>query len=189
MAATPAPSVPVDSDLAVTNLTRLFDALMGTGGADKGLLDWIALVSGIYFVMRGLMMYRSFAQNQSGSSGGKAEIAGPLVHIVIGIVLINIQQVKDVGLNTLGLPGDLQLSYIQDSGMEQWAKIQGVLGKYIKLIGYIAFLRGWFILSKMGHPGVQPGSVGKGITHIVGGLFLINFMDTAVMLASLMGIK
>ncbi len=188
MANAPPPNIPVDSDVAVTNLTSLFDALMGADGAGGGLLDAIAMIAGVYFVMRGIMMYRAFGQSQQAASG-KAEIAGPLVHIVIGIVLWNIQQVKDVGLNTLGLPGNLQLSYIQDSGMEQWAKIQGVLGKYIKLIGYIAFLRGWFILSKMGHPGAQPGSVGKGITHIIGGLFLINFMDTAVLLAGLMGIK
>jgi len=48
-------------------------------------------------------------------------------------------------------------------------------------------VRGWLILSKMGHPGAQPGSVAKGIVHVIGGILLINIVNTVNMLASTFG--
>ena len=46
----------------------------------------------------------------------------------------------------------------------------------MQFIGFLAFLRGWFIIAHSGQPGVQPGSISKGIIHIVGGILAINFL-------------
>ena len=62
-----------------------------------------------------------------------------------------------------------------------------IILKYLSLIGLIAFLRGWVILSKMGHSGSQPGRVGKGITHSGGGILLINIVQTTQILANTFG--
>ncbi len=47
----------------------------------------------------------------------------------------------------------------------------------IRLVGIIAFIRGWYYLV---HPGEQGGqiTVGKGLTHIIGGIFAYHMGAT-----------
>ena len=47
---------------------------------------------------------------------------------------------------------------------------------YVQFIGFIAFIRGWFIIAHSGQPGTQPGSISKGIVPIIGGILAVNFI-------------
>ena len=42
------------------------------------------------------------------------------------------------------------------------------------VVGIVAFIRGMIMLNKVGGQGAQPGTMGKALTHIVGGLLAIN---------------
>lgn len=89
------------------------------------------------------------------------------------------------GTSEIGANSDL-IAYSSASTLE-WKQIADVVIQYIKLIGFIAFIRGWIILSKMGHSGAQPGSIGKGTIHVIGGVLLINIVDTVNLLAQTLG--
>lgn len=177
----------VDLGTALENLTYAFEQL-------KTLVAAISYVMGLYFIFRGIGMYKIFA-TQSFASANKGEVAGPLVFLVVGAVLMYFPSTLDTSMQTLfgystgQMPAAEEMigySDLADSA-GNWAAISGVLIKYMKLIGFIAFLRGWTILSKMGHSGAQPGSVGKGIVHIVAGILLINIVDTVNLLAETFG--
>lgn len=154
----------------------------------------VSYVTGLSLVARGLLMYKVFA-SQTLASAHKGEFAGPLVFIVVGAVLIYFPSTLNTSLNTLFTGVDQNslnaassmIGYQSLSQGEHWKEIADVVVKYIKLIGLIAFVRGWVILSKMGHSGSQPGSVGKGIIHLVGGILLINIVDTFRILATTLG--
>lgn len=151
----------------------------------------ISYVTGIALTLRGVMMYRAFA-NQTYGSAQRGELAGPIVFLIVGVILIYFPSTISSAMQTVyGVPYVSHtseiLAYKSTGELARWFKIKWVILKYLSLIGLIAFLRGWVILAKMGHSGSQPGSVGKGITHIVGGILLINIVQTVQILAKTVG--
>lgn len=171
-------------DTALVNLSNAF-------GSIQDLIAALSYVMGVYFIVRGIMMYRIFA-NQTLSSANRGEIAGPMVFLIIGAILVYFPSTLKGSLQTVfgtsevGQPSEI-IAYQALAGAEKWQDIADVVIKYMKIIGLIAFVRGWVILSKMGHSGSQPGSVGKGIIHVIGGILLINLVDTFNILATTFG--
>lgn len=171
-------------DTALTNLASSFTSL-------KTMLVALAFVIGAMLVVRGLMMYKVFG-TQTMASATKGEFAGPLVFILVGAVLMYLPSTYNTSLTTIfGLnniaPVSQLISYASVTKTEQWQQLSEVIVDYIYLIGLIAFIRGFVILSKMGHSGAQPGSIGKGLIHVVGGILLINIVATVNILATTFG--
>jgi len=171
-------------DMAIQNLSQSF-------GSIQKLIVAMSYVIGLGMTVKGVMMYRIFA-NQSMSSAQRGEFAGPLVWIIIGCLLVYFPSTLDSSLSTvfgtsnLGDANEL-IAYSSISTVEKWQAISDVIIKYVKLVGLIAFVRGWVILSKMGHSGAQPGSISKGVIHVIGGVLLINIVDTINILATTFG--
>lgn len=183
--ATPAtPASPFSIDTALANLQASFGSLVK-------LVRALSYIIGLTLIVRGVMMYRIFA-TQTMSSAQKGEIAGPLVFLMVGTFLLYFPStlksslVSVFGDNTISSATSL-IAYKSLSGIEKWQAISDVVVKYMYLIGLIAFIRGWVILSKMGHSGAQPGSLGKGIIHVIGGVLLINVVKTFNILATTLG--
>lgn len=179
--------VTIDLGTALANLQAAFGSLQRMIGA-------ISFVIGIALVYRGIAMYRGLA-NQTYGSAQRGEVAGPMVFLVVGAVLIYLPTALDTSISTLFagttrenlLPAESLIGYKSVSNVEHWEEISKVLVQYMKLIGLIAFIRGWVILSKMGHQGAQPGSIGKGITHIVAGVMLMNIVGSYNIIAQTFG--
>lgn len=172
----------VDFFTALENLSKTFSAI-------SFLVVTIAQIIGVVLVFRGIAMYKIFA-TQSLSSAQRGELAGPFVHVVVGAILIYVGSSIDVSIETIfgstASEGDIK-AYLPPGTDEKWQALLAVLVKYFKLVGLLAFVKGWIILSKMGHAGSQPGSMAKGLTHIVGGILLMNLVDTMRLLACTFG--
>jgi len=150
------------------------------------LLVAIGYVSGFGFIIGGIMKLKSCAQGISQMS--KQESVGPpLLHIMIGTVLVYFAGIAQVGSVTFF--GDASLIAYQTSASGS-AAFSGALGPVImilRFIGYISFMRGFFILAKLGHQ-AQQGTLAKGVVHIIGGIMAINIEATyIVLLNTLMG--
>lgn len=170
-------------DVMLTNLSNAF-------GSIQSLIVAISYVIGVALVARGVMMY-SVLGRQTMSSAQRGELAGPMVHIVIGALLIYFPSTLYTSLQTVFGTTDVgsisSLVAYSQSNTEKWQEITTVIVEYMRLIGLIAFVRGWIILSKMGHAGAQPGSIGKGLVHVIGGILLVNIVDTVNILAETFG--
>ncbi len=158
-----------------------------------GLVLIISFLLGILMMLRGLLMMRQFALpiNQASKPG---EIAGPLVHLFVGAILIYIPAASDslsltlfdiniantsiMDINTSASPKASQelLGYTETVIKDQWAALFDTIVVYIQLIGFIAFIRGWLLIGESGNPGVQPGSISRGVVHVIGGILAINFV-------------
>lgn len=174
----------VSFDIAMKNLSDASTAI-------HALVAAAAYIIGIYLVARGVMMYKIFG-SQTMASAQKGEFAGPLVFIIVGAVLIYLPSTQETTLMSIfgsekaGSNSDL-VAWMLPSAEQKFADLADVLISYMKLIGFIAFVRGFVILSKMGHSGSQPGSIGKGITHVIGGALLMNIPDFMKLLANTFG--
>lgn len=171
-------------DMALTSLSASFNSI-------EKLIKAMSYIIGLALVVRGLMMYRALA-NQTMSTAQRGEIAGPAVHIVVGAIMFYFPSTLSTTLNTVfGTSQLTEISQIIDypslAQSERWSKLSEIIQKYMYLIGLIAFVRGWVLLSKMGHAGAQPGQIGKGLIHIIGGILLINIVQTVNILAETFG--
>jgi intracellular multiplication protein IcmC len=157
----------------------------------------ISYAAGVYFIFSGLMMMKkmgNFATQQS----QPGELSGPMVKILVGAALIYLPSSTDTithslfggagaslfgngGVNYNSLKsGSSLLGYMGgDSFNQQWVSIANTLVMYIQFLGLLSFVKGWFIISGTAGHSSQPGVVGKGLTHIVGGIVAMNFV-TAV---------
>jgi intracellular multiplication protein IcmC len=162
-----------------------------------GMLLTISLVLGILMMMRGIILLKSLAVPPTQMSR-PGEIMGPIVYIFVGSILIWIPAASDTLSLTLfattqesinGIANNSTISasktlliYTNAGVEQQWSRLIDTIVTYVKLIGFIAFLRGWLIISEIGQQGSQPGHVTKGIVHIIGGILAINFIPLAMMI-------
>ena len=154
----------------------------------------VSFVAGVYMIIHALTMMKKFGNMSMQAQPG--ELGGPLVQLVVGAVLIYLPSSTDTLANSLfgtsnsifgsdsssvnysnaGYGSEL-LGYVaSNSFAEQWASMANTLVLYIQFVGFLSFVKGWFILSKSGGHGTQQGTVAKGITHILGGIVAINFV-------------
>ncbi|MFI4937811.1 MAG: hypothetical protein ACHQJ6_04795 [Candidatus Berkiellales bacterium] len=173
-----------DLSTAITNLSAAFSNI-------ESLIEAMSYVIGVFFVVKGMMMFKVLA-TQTLSSAQKGDISGPLIHIFVGTILVWLPSSTMTGLETIfntntASAASSLVAYQSLSAVQQWQDISNVVLQYTKLVGLIAFIRGWIILSKMSGSGSQPGSVGKGMIHVIGGILLINIVDTFNLLAQTLG--
>lgn len=191
--------------LAVFSAILVFSPLAYAAGGANGLGDFstwlynidaqiphlrmlivaIGFVSGIGFVIGAIMKLKHVAQSQS-SMMQREGISGPLVHFLIGVVLIYFAGFVNISTETL---------FGTDSPMGYQAIAGGTFDAYItpiidltKLIGMIAFIKGLYILAKLGQQ-AQAGTLSKGLVHLIGGVLAMNIEATyTVLLNTLQGL-
>jgi len=128
------------------------------------------------------------------------EISGPLVYLIVGAALIYLPTSTDLLINTIfqtgnsifsggGIDyskmgqGSTLLRYTSSSSFSaQWADLANTLIMFLQFLGFMSFVKGWLILSKSAAPGQQPGNFAKGMTHVIGGIGLVNIVGVAEIL-------
>lgn len=178
-----------DLQTILTNVSKIIVPL-------TALVLLFSYIGGVYMIIHALTMMKKFGNMSMQAQPG--ELGGPLIQLVVGAVLIYLPTSTDALTNSLfgtsnsifGSGGAVNysnagngaeiLGYLpSDSFAQQWAAMANTLVLYIQFIGLISFVKGWFILSKSAGHGAQQGSVGKGVTHILGGILAINFVAAA----------
>jgi len=155
-------------DVLVTNLVgNIQDALVS-------LLSVVAIVMGVFLLIRGLMKGAKYGTDPRSNS-----VPNIATHLVIGAILIVIgESLRTMLLTIFGNAN------IQDSGIIlAWADSLDPTGHFgtaitaaltfFQLIGMIAFLRGWYII-KNAVEGAGQATMAQGFTHIIGGVLAIN---------------
>lgn len=116
-------------------------------------------------------------------------MVGPLIQFVIGVALFYSPTfISSLNLTIFSSSGvEYELSYTS-STVDYDTYVEPVLG-VIQIIGMIAFIRGWVMLSKATNPGQQPGAISKGITHVVGGLLAVNIRTFITVVYQTLGLS
>lgn len=60
--------------------------------------------------------------------------------------------------------------------------------KILQLIGVIAFIRGFMMIARSSSQGQQPGGMGKGAIHVLGGVMMMNIVGTIAIISNTLGI-
>lgn len=162
------------------------DNLIQTFPAIYKLLTAFSFVAGMAFVLKGVFMLKTYGESRTMMSSN-ASLKGPLISIGIGTLLIFFSATFDTLIATIwGSAG--VMSYADPGSTNQLARITYVMVEIIRLLGLIAFIRGWMILSGLSSQSHPPGLVGKGLTHIIGGVLALNIVGVAATIGVTIGV-
>ena len=183
----------MDVQAVLTNLSNIIVPL-------TAMVLTISFCAGIYMIFHALTMMKKFGNTSQMSQPG--ELAGPLMQLVVGAILIYLPTSTDTMMNSifntgssifgynninyqnLGAGASL-LGYVSSNSLgAQWQSLANTLVLYIQFIGLLSFIKGWFIMSKAAGAGSQPGNAAKGITHIIGGIIAINFVGAVQVISN-----
>lgn len=144
----------------------------------------LSYVSGIF-----LMVYAVYKLAQSAGQPEQARnTKGPIITAAIGSFMLVFASSIDVVGVSMGL-GQANAVLAPTGNTNDAASagkniVQAVL-MFVQMLGYIAFLRGLWLLHKSGYD--QSPGVAKGLTHIFGGAAMVNIQVLMPVLAKTFG--
>jgi intracellular multiplication protein IcmC len=137
-----------------------------------------AYVMGLWFICLAILKLKAYG-HQTVFMSTHASITGPLTYLVIGLVLFYCPTIVGTVNYTFWGYGTESIIAYPDSASTSLSGILDPVVAIVRVMGYIAFIRGWVILTRLGHQGGGgQGTIGKGIIHIVGGIMAINVVGT-----------
>ncbi len=158
------------------SIDTMFANFSASSVALMNLVRWSALPIGLFISGLALMRLKEYTE-----SGGRIKLSTPILLAIIGATLISFPVATNIATETmaLGAATGTNLSRVPAGGGAPGVAeaLKGVL-LFVKLVGHIAFLRGFLILKGVAE-GNQGQTVGRAITHILGGAAAIN-IDTTV---------
>ncbi len=154
----------------------------------RALIPFVAATSyvmGVVFITVAVFKLKRYGEMRTMMSSN-VNIAGKISLIIVGLMLLYLPTTLETF--NLTIFGNSQVELFSDQqNFGAASEVMKVVVLAIRLIGLISFVRGCVILSKLGaEGGAQPGMMGKGMLHIIGGILAWNILATwNVVLASI----
>jgi len=145
----------------------------------------IAYVMGMYLIFAGILKLKQYGEQRSMMSQEQS-LKGPLILITIGTLLLYLPTSVQVGMSTFWAQPNPYGYLVQE---DSWSQFINACFLIVQLVGTIAFIRGLLILSSLGGHGGHQQAFGKGITHIIGGIFCINIYQVVQVIMITIGIE
>lgn len=165
------------------NIGEMFSNSSDTWVAGMKLARGISFIAGIILSCAALFRLKEEASSHNHQRHG---VKAPIMLFCVGAFLITLPGTIDTATQTLSLGDNSATELLSrthtDTGEQQVEDaINGVL-LFVKLIGHIAFIRGFFLLKDYGNG--KDGTFGRALTHIIGGAMAINIETTVGILAA-----
>lgn len=146
----------------------------------------IGYVVGLVFFVMGIMRLKAYG-HQTVASAYHASLGPSFAYLMAGAALMYFPSMLKVSTFTFFAGGgDSILGYAEFNNLP-YAQLFVTVVMIVRLVGYIAFLRGWLMLSKVGSHGGHQGMMTKGVVHIIGGVLAINIVTTWEILRATLG--
>ena len=162
------------------SVATIFGNLSQSLGGVTQFLTALAYEVGIYLTVSAV--FKFVFGHRTAFMHVEAGIFGPIMQFFIGVALLYTPTF--IGVLNATVFGDSSIddvmAYTSSGSSPDWATAIEPMYQTIQVIGLIAFIRGWLILSKSVQKdgGNQPGQTTKGIIHIIGGVMAINITRT-----------
>lgn len=164
----------------------IISILVSLGEQLEGVMNLVAALSyvaGVMFIAAAVIKIRSATENRS-QMFQPMDLGGPLINFLTGVALIWWPVMLDSVTYTFwGTTSPMEYEPSFDSEYQEvWVVILNIM----RVVGLIAFVRGWYYLTRIGEQGAQ-GMLGKGLTHIIGGVLAYHMGATIHVLMTTFG--
>mgnify|MGYP001216193714 CR=1 FL=1 len=156
---------------ALIKLQSEIEPLLSMGGS-SGLIAAFSYFFGVVLAVRAAYKLKLHSDNPAHNPVSSAGIS-----FLIAACFLSLPQAAEAIRGTLGLSslGSSALAYTKanHSGMA----IEAAVYVYAAFFGYIAVIRGLFLFNKMGEQSKRGDELGRGMTHLVGGVCATNLSE------------
>lgn len=164
-----------------TDPTNIFVNLQASYAGITNFLTGLMYVLGIFLTVQAVMKLKKFG-HRTAFMHVEAGMLGPTMQFAIGVCFLYSKSLIEIINSTFFGQSSIAsvMSYTASNMDQDWQQIMNPILGMVQIIGLIAFIRGFLILSKgvQKEGGQQPGQATKGIVHIVGGILGINIVYT-----------
>lgn len=161
------------------NLGSMFANFTASAIAITDLVKYSVNIIGLYLLVAAV--FKFIKNSQDPREGIKA----PLIMAACGIGIFALTDTISIVSQTMQLgngPGSILAPSGGGIDAATSAAIEGVI-TFVRLLGYIAFIRGWLFLVDYGN-GKVDGTMSRGLVHIGGGIAAINLNLTVKIIAN-----
>jgi len=149
------------------------------------ILQIMAIAGGLGLFIMSLFEFHRYGQMRTFMSH-QMSMARPLSIMLSGIMLIIMPTlITTFMLAFWGSASPMAYTSTSDSG---WAPLMPMIIMFVRVIGVGAFMRGIFMVSRMGQHGGQQGGMSKALLHMFGGILCINVVATEQLLHAILPI-
>lgn len=155
-------------------------------GPFQTLVKGAAYLLGLGFVGKGLYHLKVYGEARAMMSV-QTSIRTPVTYFVVGAMLIYLPTAVDIMMMTTFGTDSLMAYPGNDKGL--FATTMNAVFLIVRFIGLVSFVRGWVLLAQSAsQSGSQPGSFGKGVTHIIGGALALNIVLFVKVMSNTLGV-
>lgn len=180
--------IPSDSGLTAD---AIFAHLDGSLNKVYPMLIGLAYTLGVLLILKSMLMFKKHGYKTAFMSASSS-LLGPFAVLLIGVMLIYTPSVLDIFFMTIYGSSEVQntMTWASAASTDAWyAALVPMIG-LIQVIGLCAFIRGWTLLLRATGEGQStPGSVGKGVMHIIGGVMAVNITGTIDLINQSLGLS
>jgi hypothetical protein len=161
--------------------------------AAENLPSATSFVGAISFITALVLFYLALTKLRDAHSTGqqRATYRESLLVLLSAIMLINLPEaIATFTASMYGTVSQSPLAYAtaqSNPGENMGQKTLVAILAFVQFVGLLAFVRGWFVMHNIGKS--SDASLGKALTHIIGGILAINIVDSANITAQSVGIK
>lgn len=171
----------------VSSLGDMLQHFQNEMGAIWTMLVWLTRLMGIMFIAQGVFRLKKFGQ-MTVFMMSHVNLTEGVVYLFIGSMFIFSKYMIDSFLLSLwGYDTGSIVGYGQ--AVNEADKILQPIMMTVQVVGFVAFIRGFIIFSRMGTQSAQPGTFGKAMTFILGGIAAINIQGTMETLRATFGLS
>jgi len=164
---------------ATVNLNSMFCNFKESAEAITKLIKYSSWIIGLYLVISSVFKFSQLGSNPQMSP------KIPIVTFFVGIGVFSLTGAVSIAMETMAMSGanGAGAFLAPKAGVGDFTA-GGILGvlTFIRMVGYLAFVRGFLLLNQAGLG--KEGVLGRGLTHIFGGAAAINVQGTADILAN-----
>ncbi len=144
----------------------------------------IAYVMGMFFMISGIIKLKHFGEMRTQMSV-EHSLKGPLIFLAIGALLLYLPSSVQIGMSTFWTNPN-PYGYLKQQN--EWKDLIDTCFTIVQFVGVVAFIRGLLILTHIGGHHGQQGTLSRGLTHIIGGIFCINIYQFIQVIMNTLGI-
>lgn len=115
----------------------------------------------------------------------QTDLRGPVVSIFVAAILVYLPTALKIMMNSFFGYGS-PIAYEADES-NRWSQTVSIVVYFTQIMGLIAFVKGWIVISRVANKSSQNATFGKGVIHIFGGLVAININGTVALLNATLG--
>ena len=145
----------------------------------------ISIIMGIGFILSALLKFKRYGEMRTQMSS-QMTISKPMFFLLAGVCLLLFPTTLETLLVSIWGEQNSMIAYTPTGSTDQNQMIAGVIA-FVRLSGIFGVIRGFALLTRAGGEQGQPGTMGKALLHIIGGLMCVNIVAVMYLIEAVFG--